>query len=122
MLAVRILAVVCLVLMYAIGALAQGTYKQIDVPASLRTLVYGINNSGDLAGSYVDEDNIEHGFVLSGGIYITIDYPGGANTQMLGINDAGQAVGYTYVADNVFGFSYDLATQTFIAINSPGGS
>jgi probable HAF family extracellular repeat protein len=70
------------------------TFSTIDVPGSIYTTVYGINNAGQIVGSYSDAvDAPNHGFVYSGGIYTFINVPGAVSTLALGINDAGQIVG-----------------------------
>lgn len=38
------------------------------------TLAYGINNSGQVTGSYNDNTNIPHGFVYSGGVFTNFAY------------------------------------------------
>jgi probable HAF family extracellular repeat protein len=59
----------------------------------------GINNAGQIIGSYFDSNSRSHGFLYDGGNnYATIDDPAaGASanvTTLAGINDAGQIVGY----------------------------
>src|SRR2546422_6700043 len=38
-------------------------YIQIDVPGSIQTEVYGVNNSGDLVGRYRDISGFDHGYL-----------------------------------------------------------
>jgi uncharacterized membrane protein len=66
----------------------------------------GINNQGQIAGSYVDASNRTHGFVLSDGVFTTVDAPDApGNTTVLDIDDRGRLVGvsglvsYSYLAD-----------------------
>jgi probable HAF family extracellular repeat protein len=57
---------------------------------------YGINNRGDIVGTYVDSNNVQHGYLYSNGSYTTLNAPGGAppyNTQAFGINERGQIAG-----------------------------
>jgi len=49
------------------------TYTDINVPGSLQTSVAGINNSGEVSGTYFDSRN--HGFTELNGTYTTVDYP-----------------------------------------------
>src|SRR5262249_47446757 len=58
----------------------------------ISTYATGINDSGDVVGTYYDSTNIAHGFILSNGVYTTIG-PSGA--FITGINNLGQITGYT---------------------------
>ena len=41
-----------------------GAFRRIDVPGSHGTLTFGINDRGDIVGSYHDANRKEHGFLL----------------------------------------------------------
>jgi hypothetical protein len=56
------------------------------------TLGNGINDAGDIVGSFADASGI-HGFTESGGVYTTLDVPAASRTFALGINNAGEVVG-----------------------------
>lgn len=103
----------------ASGAAAQGTYQNIDVPASAFTYAYGINSQGEIVGAF-DDNGLLRGFVFSGGMYTAIDYPGGQGTAAIGINDVGQIVGNTVFAPQTPGFIYGRASDTFTLITYPG--
>ena len=68
--------------------LSGGIFTTIDFPGSTYTTADGINNSGQIVGSY-QSAGVLHGYLLSGGVFTTIDLSQGA----LGINDSGQIVG-----------------------------
>ena len=52
------------------------TYTTIDDPSAANgTSAGGINDLGQIIGSYDDGSNHAHGFLYSGGIYTTIDIP-----------------------------------------------
>jgi uncharacterized membrane protein len=66
----------------------------------------GINDAGQVAGTYVDANDRQHGFVLDGGAFTTVDAPDApGNTQVLDIDDGGRLIGvsglvsYGYLAD-----------------------
>lgn len=42
-----------------------GLYTPIDFPGASSTLVWGINNRGEMSGQYV-KDGVTHGFKLAG--------------------------------------------------------
>jgi uncharacterized membrane protein len=71
----------------------RGRISQLDVPRSLATVAYGINNAGQITGAYADAAGRRHGFLLQRGRYSTIDAPGRPETEAAwGINDRGQIV------------------------------
>jgi probable HAF family extracellular repeat protein len=71
----------------------QGRIIQLDVPRSLATVAYGINNAGQITGACADAAGRRHGFLLQRGRYTTIDVPGRPETGAAwGINDRGQIV------------------------------
>jgi hypothetical protein len=105
-------------LIASLPILAQGTYTQIDYPGAILTEALGINNAGDIVGSYQTNSGW-HGFILSKGIYTTIedvDHIGG--TFLFGINDRGQVVGCC----SPTGFMYNLKKGTFSEITYPGAT
>jgi uncharacterized membrane protein len=73
--------------------LSEGNSTPIHYPRSLLTVAWGINNFGDIVGTY-DDQTAEHAFLLKDGVYSSIDFPGATDTGVLGINDADQVVGF----------------------------
>ena len=69
---------------------AQYAFTTIDVPGATSTVGNGINDAGQIVGTY---DN-QHGFLFSNGSYTTVDVAGVQFTQASGINASGQIVGY----------------------------
>jgi hypothetical protein len=58
-----------------------------------------INNHGEIAGTYLDANNLYHGFSFSGGVYRTIDGPSNSAFQgvhAVSINEHGEIVGTCY--------------------------
>ena len=84
----------------------------------MRTLVYGINNFGEMVGtSYVGSSYF--GFLDVNGNFTAIDVPGSLDTTALGINDEGQIVGaFTDSSDVTHGFL--LSDDTYITLDGPG--
>ena len=95
----------------AIGAFVRepdGRFTTIAHPDAgfYGTVPEGINNDGQIAGSYADANDRRHGFVLDDGAYTTVDAPDApGNTSVLDIDDRGRLVGasglvsYGYLAD-----------------------
>jgi probable HAF family extracellular repeat protein len=96
-----------------------GTYTMIDPPGSTSTIADGINDLGQIVGSYYDSSG-EHGFIYSGGAYTIIDAPGGTSTTVDGINDLGQIIGYyeDLAAFATVGFVADPTPTVSVSINS----
>ena len=108
--------------------LIDGVFTTYDVPDSERTVFYGLNNAGQTAGFYVDQDGIYHGIILQNGELTEFNFPGAVDTQPYGIGEAGQLIGNIVDADGVsHGFVGDTqidvpgATRTYADhINAAG--
>src|ERR1700736_4719466 len=70
-----------------------GTFTTLSVAGATFTNVYGINDAGQIVGTYGIADGTTQGFVDNGGVFTTISVPGATYTNAIGINDAGQIVG-----------------------------
>ncbi len=71
----------------------------------------GINNSGQISGSYGDNTR-NYGFLLSGGTYTTINPPGSTQAGGNKVNNLGQVVG-GYTAGGVdHGYMWDAGVYT----------
>jgi probable HAF family extracellular repeat protein len=70
-----------------------GTVTVIDYPGSLNTMLAGINDAGQIVGTFFDASLSEHGFLYSGGAFTQIDFPGQSSTFLGGINNAGTIIG-----------------------------
>jgi uncharacterized membrane protein len=76
------------------------SFQSIDFPTATTTQVFGINERGDVVGSYVDTGGSTHGFSLINGRFATIDFPGAILTAARGINDSGTIAGGFARADD----------------------
>jgi YVTN family beta-propeller protein len=101
----------------SVSAAAQ-QFLTIDVPGATSTLVLGINNAGQMVGSYSDANNMTHGFALSGGAFTTIDFPGATLTIASVINNVGDVVG-SYNDSQGIGHGFLLSNGTFTSITDP---
>jgi probable HAF family extracellular repeat protein len=70
------------------------TLTFFDVPGSTSTGAAGINNAGQIVGSYNDSTGRRHGFLDTSGVFTTLDFPGSTFTAPTGINNLGQIVGF----------------------------
>jgi probable HAF family extracellular repeat protein len=93
-------------------------YQTLDYPNADLTHAKGINNEGQIVGTYNDGSGAAHGYLMSGGVYTGLDYPGGTYTIAWGINDGGQIVGQTKSAGRTHGFL--LSGEVYTNIDYPG--
>ncbi len=86
--------------------LSRGQIFSIDVPDAVPdgTAANGINDSGQIVGSFIGEDGNSHGFLAEGSTFTTLDCVEGANTGVWGINSAGQIAGTCDVPGQRLGF------------------
>ena len=110
-----------------------GVFTLINVPGSINvpngapTLPNGINNTGQIVGTYytssVSSPNPPtFGFLDTNGVFSTISVPGSPATGANGINDAGQIVGFYRSVDFRSGHGFLENNGVFTTIDVPGGS
>ena len=90
------IALPAVLLALAVGAAADERSPQfttIDFPGSVATTAFGVNERGEIVGSYRDSSNQTHGFVKAGDLFRAINYPGAVFTDARGISPAGEIVG-----------------------------
>jgi len=96
-----------------------GSLTTIDVPGASDTLATGINDAGQIVGSFADGTGT-HAFLRSadGSSFATIDVPGARDTYGAGINDAGRIVGWSFDTTRFHGFL--LSDGSFATFDVPG--
>lgn len=114
---------------------SEGVINSIDYPEATNTYALGVNNSGNIVGSYavsVNGLNRYYGFLDRGGTFSSIDYPGSGYTEADDINNSGEIVGiyddssglahgYYYYAGVFSSIDFPDALQTFaVGINDLG--
>ncbi len=91
-------------------------YTSIDFPSAMETTAVGINDAGDIVGSFKDSSNLYHGFLFHDGAYTSIDYPGASQgTFPAGINSIGQIVG-TYCTSDECSSAFLYANGNYTSI------
>jgi uncharacterized membrane protein len=96
-----------------------GTFTSISVPGASFTSANGINDAGDIVGSFTVGSQTE-GFLYNGSTYTPIVYPGASETFAAGINNLGEIVGYyqmnySNTAPTIDGFVDNGGTFTSIS-------
>lgn len=71
-----------------------GALTQIDVPGARSTYASGVNNSGEVVGTYIDMFDVEKAYVrYADGTFTQIDAPNAAGIAAVRINDRSDIVG-----------------------------
>ena len=105
--------------------LSEGTFRTVDFPGAVSTALRGLNNRGDVSGSYsvVDLDADEFGFIIphrGSAISFKLPDPAATGIAVGGINDLGQLVGYyTDATSTLVGFLRQPSGQ-FVSVTVPG--
>ncbi|HEY6946349.1 MAG TPA: glycoside hydrolase domain-containing protein [Candidatus Acidoferrum sp.] len=95
------------------------TYTTIDYPGANGTSLNGINNLGQIVGSYGDPaTGLYHGFLYTVGSFTNIDFPNASQTEAWGINNAGSIVGFYINQTGTHGFLYQGGNYT--GLDYPG--
>ena len=105
------------------------TFTQIDVPfvGASDTTIFGINDRGEVVGSYRDAAFQSHGFFRDAmGNFSSIDvpFPNASNTTAYGLNNQGEIVGSynTGAFQNLHGFVLQQGQFQQIDVPFPGSS
>jgi hypothetical protein len=105
--------------------LTEGKFRTVDFPGAVATALRGINNLGDVSGTYsvVDLNADEFGFIIprrGPAISFKLADPTGTGIVVGGINDLRQLVGYyTDATSTLVGFLRQPSGQ-FVSIIFPG--
>lgn len=99
-----------------------GAITTIDISGSSSVLPTGINNAGEIVGTYqiINGRSVSSAsFIDNGGLFTDFRLPGAASTDLYGVNNAGQLVGTAnFDAGAYSGFVYSGASYDLI--NVPG--
>ncbi|HLK60193.1 MAG TPA: hypothetical protein VKU00_26765 [Chthonomonadaceae bacterium] len=118
------MALTAMLLLFAVGARADGSYQfvSVDAPGSIFfTGILGINNHGDIVGVQDGADGHAHGFARINNQYSLIDAPGATDTNALNITDNGDITG-TFFDPAGFQHGYLLHAGQFSTIDVPGAA
>ena len=97
------------------GFVFDGEFRDLLPEGAISSTATGINNRGDIVGTYIDDTNRVTAFLYREGSFHDIDFPSAATTAPLDINDDGTIVGafsFETVAPDIpsieiHGFIYD---------------
>lgn len=94
-----------------------------DYPGAVGTALTGINDHGEIVGTWIDAVQVSHGFLLRKGITTAIQVPGSIGTRPNGLNNRGQIVG-TYFGEGGIrhGFLLDSKRGVYQTLDYPNAS
>lgn len=81
-----------------------GTYTDIAFPGGTETSLHGVNNLGQIVGSYRDSTGSVKGFLFSQDTYVSFSIGGSATTNFNDINSAGAIAGLYSGSSGQHGF------------------
>lgn len=116
-----------LAILFALNVLAHENrynfkFTAIDHPnAGGLTYVLGINNRGDVSGTYLGLDGKFHGYARLDGAFYDIDVPDAAQTACGGIRDDRLVTG-TYFDQQGFQHGFQWKNGTFTRFDVPGAA
>jgi hypothetical protein len=104
----------------------QANFTAENYPGSMQTQVTCIDNLGNTGGFWVDNSNVNRGFIEWNGVFTSYTDPQSSNStvnQILGLNDNGIAAGFYTDGSGVnHGFTLDQATGKFKPVEPPGAT
>jgi hypothetical protein len=99
----------------------QGRFVPIAPPGAISTQAYGVNDLGEVVGSYLDGNNVQHGFLLKGKTYTTLDVPGHTLSRAWSINNSGLITIYA-LNSNRLADSFITNGKSYEKVNVPGAA
>jgi probable HAF family extracellular repeat protein len=99
---------------------SNGSYTTLNNPLNPNdTVLRGINNAGQIVGTYGANGSDNNGFLYSNGIFTSLHNPLSTSiTSALGINNVGQITGGFNISGTGFGFIYTNGSYT--TLSAPG--
>jgi probable HAF family extracellular repeat protein len=101
--------------------LKNGTFTTLDYPSALATQANAINDSGSIAGFYMDSAGLLHAYLYQNGSFTPLDFPNSQWTEALGINNAGTLSGL-YQDHNLVIHGFTYSNGVFTQVNPPNSS
>jgi hypothetical protein len=98
------------------------TFTDAKAPNATETDAYAVNNTGVVAGDYIDKAGVQHGMILAGSKLTKFDGPSGSTLiAAYGINTAGAVVGW-YVSSTGVTTGFMWAKSKFAPVAFPGAA
>jgi len=96
------------------------TTPVLGPPGAIGPQSFGLNDAGQIVGSFLDSAVVGHGFLQNpDGTTVIIDFPGASRTEARGINNSGQIVGkFNDMAFRSHGFLRNV-DGSFVQLDMP---
>ncbi|MEE8328658.1 MAG: hypothetical protein V3R54_01865 [Thermodesulfovibrionia bacterium] len=94
----------------------------ISVPGSIWTWADRINDSGTIAGSYMDDTGAMYGYTYDGSTYTSLSVPGAEATFAPGINNSNVVTGYYWNPGSYDFHAYIYNGSEYTLLDVPGAS
>lgn len=103
---------------------ATGKFKGVNPPGATSVSATGINNLGDVVGSYFASSGDTVSFIEKNGAFTTFTYPNSHVTAASGVNDHDAIVGAYYSSNVYHGFllASPLSHAKFTTIDAPNSA
>ncbi len=102
---------------------SRGVFRGFDIDGQMsETAIYGLNNRGQMVGTYVNSSGATVSFVSDGIKTKTVAVPNARQTYAYGINDRGHIVGYYAAASGEHSFGFLLIDGKFTTLAFPGAA
>jgi hypothetical protein len=98
---------------------ANGRFTMIAFPQAAATEATGINDKGEVVGTYIDQAGSQHGFYLIGKTYKSLDIPNAFESTAWGVNNAGLITVFGKNSAGTF-VSFTFNGKTFKPYRVPG--
>jgi hypothetical protein len=99
-------------------------YSTVSFPGYALQQADGVNDSGEIVGTYIDNDDNFQGYLLNGGVFTQIQVPfaGADSTLPQGINNSGEVVGVWEEDNNTVYQSFVLSGGVYSMLAYPGAA
>lgn len=86
---------------------SNGVFTYFQVPGSNFTQALGINDAGQVFGTYGNNNFPFPGFLYDGQNFTTVEYPGAQETKVTAVLKSGMVLGYFNNSPTIDGFRFD---------------
>jgi uncharacterized membrane protein len=98
-------------------------FSEFDLPGSVDTFLFGVNNVADFCGGFTDGSGTQQAFVSLGGTITTFSVPGATGTSASDLNSSNQVVGsYTDSSGTTHGYFRNANGTLRFPIDPPGAT
>jgi hypothetical protein len=99
----------------------QGRFVNIAPPGAVSTQAHGLNDLGEIVGTYVDSSGAQHGFLLKGTNYTVLNVPGHTLSNAWSINNQGWITIFALNANQRLD-SFISKGSSYRLVNVPGAA